>query len=146
MRHPDADTSPNATIEATDIDPAPARMRYSFHREKHAYKTPRSGKITVDTSYDSLPRTDGARGCDGDGYGSAVVLEKKLPFTEGAREITESPSSFSSPASSTVMAIRHSEDLILNKTRDGAESAEGRKGGFLRRLHSLRHRTPRSRG
>jgi hypothetical protein len=119
-------------------------MRYSFHREKHAYKTSRSGKITVDTNYGSLPRGDGARG--GDGYGSALVVEKELPFTEGTREITESPSSFSSPAGSTVTVVRHSEDLILNKTRDSAESAEGRKGGFLRRLHSLRHRTPRSRG
>lgn len=139
MRHPDADTSPNASIEAHDIDIARTHHRHSFLRERH---TIRSGKIAVDTSHMTLTNAKGRR--TDSGYESGLATEKEataiLPENRG---FTESPTS--SP-NSMLKAIRHSEDLVLEKTRASSDSMEMRKRGFLSRLHSLRHRPQGSRG
>lgn len=141
LRHPDADTSPNACIEASDFDPSRIQQRHRpFLRERH---TSRHGKISVDTSYTNLPR---ASGTIDSGYGSASAMEKEGPvaFLPGSRGLSESPSS--SPNSSMAKGVRHSEDLVLEKIRGSSDSIERRKGGgFMGRLHSFRHRSHGSR-
>lgn len=152
MRHPDADTSPNATIEAQDIDIARTRHRYSFLRERHRI---RSGKITPETSLTTLTNinTDTndnlirpAKRSDS-GYESAQAAEKDAPvgFLPESGGLTASP--LSSRNNSMVNNMRHSEDLVLEKTRTSTGSMETtRKRGFLGRLHSLRHRSEGSKG
>ena len=136
LRHPDADTSPNACIEANDFDPSRIRQRYRSFRSRH-------GKISVDTSYTNWPSADGT----GDsGYGSALAETKEGPVAFLPRNggFTESPSS--SPNSSMAKGVRHSEDLVLEKIRGSSDSIERRKGGgFMGRLYSFRHRSHGSR-
>lgn len=144
MRHPDADTSPNACIEASDLSFAQAHTRRrNLLRERHSsWRASRHGKITVDTSYANLPSTE--RLTDS-GYGSAILADKGDPvsFVAGSSDFNESP--MSSP-NSFGNAMRNSEDLVIEKTRQSLDSPERRKGGLLHRIHSLRHRSQGSRG
>lgn len=130
LPHPDADTSPNASIEARDVDPARTRARYSLHYDRNSNGS--NGKVIVDTShlYDNIQYADGTKEAK-----SEEEIEKEVQM----RDDLVDP-----PANGTVK-VEIPDNLIPSEARSSSESGEKRRG-FLGRLHSHRHRSQGSRG
>jgi hypothetical protein len=117
LPHPDADTSPNATIEAPDVDLARTQSRSSFLHRRHQSKVSFSkGYIKDSGLYDNIQYADGTQEAR-----NTRALEAKSPKRGNSVD----------PLAQENGGV----DGVL-ETRDGQGYIEGeRKKGVLRKLN-----------
>jgi hypothetical protein len=143
LRHPEADTSPNPTIEAPDIVFSPTHPRRSFLRH-HSHRSTNSGTLPIeqDRLYDNIQYADGTR----EERGHRVIAREAarrddvgpVPLDvkgEGERDKETVPSlSEGSTRSSVDEVLKMREERV----KLGYEDGKGGKKGVWRKLR-LRH-------
>jgi len=117
LPHPDADTSPNASIEAPDVDLTRTHSRRSFLHSRHQSKNS-FGKIDLKQSgfYDNIQYADGSR--------------------EGANTMALDGNTSKKDSSVDALSQTNGEVAGVVESRDEQGYKDGeRKKGILRKLN-----------
>jgi len=114
LPHPDADTSPNASIEAPDIALSKTRSRHSFLGRHHSHKISKDSGISM---------------------GGEVERDGEQRLKEGRNGEQQPEQGRNSEASASSGLSSEDEILRLKEIRDSQGYREGeRKKGVLRKL------------
>ncbi|RDL37686.1 uncharacterized protein BP5553_05119 [Venustampulla echinocandica] len=134
LPHPDADTSPNATIEAKDIPPVRVHSRHRLFLGRHQSKTrSHGGTLNVQPMglYDNIQYADGS-------VEEIGLMEEKSPDKESKHDSVID--GVASASEETLINAKHLEDSEHDSEKDSDRDTASQRGEKKRRrvLRKLR--------